>query len=298
MEIVPEYFSAIPERLRKLKSPAQTGDNGITRTYSGGGTDSYVQKPLQMRKTAIQPTRDIEELQGISLNGNICSIGAGETMSRLMTSPILQKIIPDISTFLAPVGSTLIRNTATVGGNLVNASPIGDLTIMFLALDATVLVEEEGVERRVKLKNFYKGYKVLDLNKSGLLKRVEFKIPEGMQFHFERVCKRQYLDVASVNSGCMMVLDDAFEIHEIHLSAGGVLPIPKYLDQTSSFLRGKKLNSNTVIEAIEYLQKEIAPISDIRGSAEYKRLLLRQQFFIHMTRSSGGSISIKELLQR
>ena len=71
-------------------------------------------------------------------------------------------------------------------------------------------------------------------------------------------------------------------IQNIHLSAGGVGPIPKYLSNTCDFLRGKQIDDRILEEAIAILQNEISPISDARGSADYKRLLLRQLFLAHM----------------
>ena len=73
----------------------------------------------------------------------------------------------------------------------------------------------------------------------------------------------------------------AYTILDAHLAAGGVAPIPLYLNETSAFLRGKEVNKETVTAASEIMQSEISPISDVRGTAEYKRLLLRQLFKAH-----------------
>ena len=80
------------------------------------------------------------------------------------------------------------------------------------------------------------------------------------------------------------------------ISAGGVSAVPKYLSNTSSYLIGKKITNGTIIKANEIIQEEISPISDIRGSEEYKRLLLRQLLFAHFIKLFPKNISLNELL--
>src|SRR5262249_21301550 len=75
--------------------------------------------------------------------------------------------------------------------------------------------------------------------------------------------------------------DVVYKIEAAHVAAGGVAPVPLYLKETSRFLTGREVNADTVAEASEVIQSEISPISDVRGSAEYKRLLLRQLFKAH-----------------
>ena len=182
------------------------------------------------------------------------------------------------------MSSEQIRNMASFGGNLVNASPIGDMTIFFLALNSDItIINEEQKERTIPLKNFYQGYKTYDLKEGELLKNINFKLPtQNSYFNFEKVCKRTHLDIASVNSAIHISIENN-QINEAHVSIGGVAAIPKYLHETSAFLIGKALTSETIIEANAILQNEISPISDVRGTSDYKRLLGRQLFFAHFT---------------
>ncbi len=126
----------------------------------------------------------------------------------------------------------------------------------------------------MKLKDLYKGYKQLDKSPDEIVTSVRFKVPSvNTRFHFEKVSKRTYLDIASVNSAIRLEMDGD-TIREAHVSAGGVAPIPKYLANTSAFLAGKPATPETVRAAINVMNEEIAPISDARGTADYKRLLL------------------------
>ena len=99
-------------------------------------------------------------------------------------------------------------------------------------------------------------------------------------FNFEKVCKRTFLDIASVNTAISLRVEND-SILEAHVSAGGVAAIPFYLRKTSEFLRGRKITAATISEANEIIQSEISPISDVRGSESYKRLLLKQLFTAH-----------------
>ncbi|HQY12519.1 MAG TPA: hypothetical protein PK133_09915, partial [Ferruginibacter sp.] len=113
------------------------------------------------------------------------------------------------------------------------------------------------------------------------MEQIVFTPPQKDQFSFEKVCKRTHLDIASVNSACQVKLDAGGLIETIHLSAGGVAPFPKYLTATADFLKGKMISAAVLKEAIAVMNTEIAPISDARGTADYKRLLLRQLFLAH-----------------
>ena len=145
--------------------------------------------------------------------------------------------IPRIGAFNHLIASWQIRNRATVSGNIVNASPIGDFTVLLLALDARVVLDGGGSRRSVPLKDFYHGYKQLDLRPGELLTEVAFADPADARVNFEKVSKRTCLDIASVNSACSIrCIGDT--IVDAHVSLGGVAPVPLYLHQTSHALTG------------------------------------------------------------
>ena len=142
------------------------------------------------------------------------------------------------------------------------------------------MLEQGGTQRSVSLKKFYRGYKQIDLRPGELLTAVAFADPNGARVNFEKVSKRTCLDIASVNSACS-IRCTGDTIDEAHFSLGGVAPIPLYLPETSQAVRGRVLDLDTAWEAVRVSQREIAPISDVRGSAEYKRLLARQLLIAH-----------------
>ncbi len=311
---VPPYFADIAPRLRDLGEQAfinaqVTGRPPTQAIPTGGGTDLYVQRHDEMAESAAMPLLYKNELRGIRDAGEFIEIGSSATVTDLLESPVMNEIFPDLYKHLKLVSSTPIRNMATLAGNFVNASPIGDMTVWFLALDAEVALSEPpalagGQQRTTRLRDLYLGYKQLAKQPKEIITAIRFKKPAGdFRFNFEKVCKRTYLDIASVNTAISLTVEARvgegwlppalsdgteqtaplveYRIIDAQVSAGGVSPIPLYLPRTSEYLRGKDVNEETIAATSEIMQSEISPISDVRGTAEYKRLLLRQLFRAH-----------------
>jgi xanthine dehydrogenase small subunit len=226
-------------------------------------------------------------LNGITKEGSRCIVGPAATVSDLRSSAIINEAFPNFHGFSKLVSSTPIRNMATIAGNFVTASPIGDFTIFFLALDAEIELYDGDNARKLPLRKFYKGYKQLDKKPEEIISKISFELPgKNTYFNFEKVSKRTHLDIASVNTAiCLEMKNDVIE--KAGLSAGGVGPVPLYLEKTSGYLKGKTLRQaqgdETIAGAIEIMKTEISPISDARGSKEYKTLLLAQLLKAHFS---------------
>ncbi len=316
-QIVPQYFSDIKNRLLELKKNHSLLTVHRSPLAVAGGTDLYVQRPEEMTETSGNYVFDNSDLRRITQTETHIEVGASAVVTDLMVSPIFVRLFPDLYKHLKLVSSTPIRNMATLAGNFVNASPIGDMTAWFLALDAEIELEamvsesgnprvSKGVKRTIPLRDFYLGYKQLAKAEDEFITNIRFK-KDFTHFNFEKVCKRTYLDIASVNTAISLRVgspgvsaDSAVNMEALpngqasdrvildaHVSAGGVAPTPLYLTKTSEFLRGKEISETTVAEAAEIIQTEISPISDVRGSEAYKRLLLRQLFTAHFVELFG-----------
>jgi xanthine dehydrogenase small subunit len=193
------------------------------------------------------------------------------------------------------ISSKAIRHRATVAGNIINASPIGDLTIFLLSLDATLALNGGQHRRNLALKDFFKGYKQLDKNENELVEWISFPVPgKNTFFNFEKVSRRPHLDIASVNSAIQIQVDGRM-IRQVDLSAGGVGPVPLYLSGAAAYLTGRKITFDHIREAATIAQTEISPINDVRGSSHYKRLLLRQLIFAHFMNLFPQQINEKVL---
>jgi len=284
-KILPAWFAGIGKRLELLRLSLNGNgwqpDGATPAQIVGGGTDLYVQKHDEMHHAAIRFVLGNPAMTGISQQGNRCIIGPSATVSDLKESPLLQQYFPQLNRHISLVSSTPIRNMATIAGNFINGSPIGDFTIFFLALDAMLVLSDGAHTRELPLRQLYKGYKTLDKKPGEFIEQIWFPLPgPGSHFNFEKVSKRTNLDIASVNTAMHIVIDGN-TIREARLSAGGVGPTPLFLDKTSAFLNGKTLDEDNIAEATAIAQTEISPISDARGSEAYKRLLLSQLIKAH-----------------
>ncbi len=281
-QILPAYFAGIAEKLAALPATSRPAPSKEAITV-GGGTDLYVQRHDSMTHADIRLQPDEVSAKAVYEENGRCTMGAATTVTDLKASPLIHRVFPYFDRYAKLVSSTPIRNMATIAGNLVNASPIGDFTIFLLALDAHLELNNGQQVRTLALRKLYKGYKQLDKKPEEYIDKIWFSIPSAAAFfHFEKVSKRTHLDIASVNSAIALEMDDNL-INTAGLSAGGVGPVPMYLEKTSAWLQGRQLDLALAAEAAERVQQEISPISDARGSAGYKRLLLSQLVKIHLT---------------
>ncbi|RYD78784.1 MAG: 2Fe-2S iron-sulfur cluster binding domain-containing protein [Sphingobacteriales bacterium] len=278
-KMIPSYFLEIKSRLSKMQYK-EVPPTSSTR-FLGGGTDLYVQQHETIVKENVNFLYDKAGLKSIIQKENICELGASVTVADMAASDIFQKHFPKLNDFIKLVSSTPIRNMATIAGNFVNASPIGDLTIFFLALDAKLLLTDGENKREIPLRSFYKGYKNLDKSTGEWIEKIWFELPSpDDHFNFEKVCKRSWLDIASVNTAIYLKLDNDI-IKRASIAAGGVGPVPAWLSKSSQWLSGKNTGELDMDELLSIVQAEISPISDVRGTEAYKRLLLSQLIKAH-----------------
>jgi len=308
-QFVPAYFQLMPARLAALRHELPTANGAAINPKPeareeqlqllGGGTDLLVQRLEQLRETPVQLIFDQPNLRGISpvATDGYVTLGAATTAEQLRSSPLMLDLFPRLPQYLKLVSSTPIRNMGTVAGNFINASPIGDLTIFFLALDAELTLAGGATDTRVlPLRELYLGYKQLAKAPEEHVTTIRFQAPQpGEFFHFEKVSKRTHLDIASVNSAAWVRVKNGI-IAAARLSAGGVGPVPLLLVRTADFLAGREISPETLAAANEVAQQEISPISDARGTADYKRLLLRQLLFAHFLQFFPEQLTLRELV--
>lgn len=278
---IPDYFLGIKQRLTDISKLHEHKMTSSPAKKLGGGTDLYVQQHEGMEDADIDFLFDKKILNGITEVDNNCVMGGSVTAADISGSPLFQKHFKNLQNHIKLVSSTQIRNMATLAGNFTNASPIGDFTVFFLALSARLVLRKNEKDRTIALRDFYRGYKILAKEEDEIIEKISFSLPgENDLFNFEKVCKRSYLDIASVNSALYLKMNGAV-IAEAGLSAGGVGPVPAFLANSSKHLAGKSASIDLILEVIAIAQKEITPISDVRGTAEYKRLLLSQLIKAH-----------------
>jgi xanthine dehydrogenase small subunit len=278
---IPDYFRHVPAKLQKMSAHTPGDGKSSVDYFIAGGTDLYVQVGEMIPDSTVDVLNLHPEMKGIGRRNGEIHVGALTTFEEFADDHQIQQIIPRIKDFMLLNASWQIRNRATLGGNIINASPIADMTSLLLALESRLILKRGKKVRTVSLKQFYKGYKNLDKNENEILTEIVFQLPpQGSKLNFEKVSKRKCLDIASVNSSISVHCDNGL-IKRAGLTMGGVAPIPLFLGETSDFLSGMPVTAETVTSAVNISQQEISPISDIRGSADYKRLLARQLLIAH-----------------
>ncbi len=280
-KILPNWFADVPSWLERLSMDNEPNAHLSRSLPVAGATDLYVQQQEALQTMPLRFLSQEDIRSDIWIDGDLLYIGGRTSAETLRNSKALNQIFPTLKKSMRLVSSLLIRQQATVAGNLVNASPIGDMAIILLSMDAVLGLADKNKIRTIRLDDFFKGYKKIDLKDGEVVKwvRMPSKFPDTM-FNFEKVSRRNHLDIASVNSACRISIQENM-IKEAVITAGGIAPVPFLLQKTSHRLTGKKLNIESIKGAAQCADQEIKPISDVRGTEKYKRILLRQLIYAH-----------------
>ena len=234
----------------------------------------------------------LPELQGIREERDHWSIGAATTLSEIEDHPRLVAEFPALLEMLRLFGSRQIRNRATLGGNLATASPIGDAAPVLLALDARLALGGRRT-RDLGLASFFTGYRETALLEREVMCQV--LIPRGnydrnatRRSAFYKVSRRREMDIATVSACFVIELDKDDFIRHIRLAYGGVAATPVRAKRTEQALMGKRWLDRTIERVLPTLAAEFKPISDVRGSAEFRRGLITSLFEKFFRETTGA----------
>ncbi|MGZ8709383.1 MAG: xanthine dehydrogenase small subunit [Thermoanaerobaculia bacterium] len=181
--------------------------------------------------------------------------------------------IPQLSEILDRFGSPQIKNVGTLAGNIANASPIADSLPFLYVTGATLELTGTNGVRSVAIEKFYRGYKTLDLQADEIITRIRIPLPGNADtLRLYKVSKRSHLDISSFTAA-MLMRRKADQIESIRIAYGGVGPVVLRLPKTEQFLAGRPFSLETFEEAGPLAREEITPISDVRGSADFRRRL-------------------------
>lgn len=245
-----------------------------------GGTELGVDVAKLFREyPALVSLRAVRELHVLEVSESHVEIGAGLALTDVMDRVPL----PALREMLRWFASRPIRHRATLGGNLVTASPIGDTAPVLMALEATVRIASAHGEREVPLADFFTGYRKTVLAPGEVLRSVRVPLPAGwFASRAFKVSKRREMDISIVSMGIATGRDDAGCLRGVRVALGGVGPTPLLAKRTMEALEGKPWSAETFAEAKRILMTEVTPISDGRGSADFRREVaaeLLEKFF-------------------
>ena len=237
-----------------------------------GGTNLI---PL-MRDEALAPQlivdiSQMQELAFIKEAGGQILIGAATTMAQIQSSELLKAKAPLLVQAAAQVGNPMTRNRATIGGNIVNASPAADTAPPLLALDAALHLADASGTAQMPLSEFFLDYRKINLEPRQMVSHFSFAIPdENTKGCFEKLGLRNAASISVISLACLLEMDGD-TCTAARLALGSVAPIPLLAKATGELLRGRKLDEAAMDEAVSALREEISPIDDVRASAEYRR---------------------------
>jgi xanthine dehydrogenase small subunit len=283
--VLPAWFASVGETLAGLAAPGP-GDGDVVM---GGGTDLLVQRPDVADGAAVTWLSRRPDLAGVTRDGGWLRLGGGVTIETLRRHADVQAAAPGTAAIIERFASTIIRHRATVAGNLVNASPIGDVSVLLLALGAELDLAMGDRRRVLPLDQLYLGYKELALQQGEIIEAVRVPEAAGRVVSFEKISQRHILDIASVNSALTARLDGGV-LREVRLAVGGVAPVPLLATGAAAALEGRAPDAAVFAHAARALDGEIAPIDDVRGAAAYKRDLARRALAAHLLRAVPGCL--------
>jgi len=209
----------------------------------------------------------IPGLDELREEGDAVLAGANVTLAAFES--FIETRIPELFGILNIFGSPQIKNAGTLAGNIANGSPIGD-TLPYLFVSGAEL-ELNGGARRVAVPDFYLGYKKFDLKADEIITRVRVPIVRD-KLKLYKVSRRKDLDISAFTAAIRLRTTDG-HINAATIAYGGVAPTVVRLPRTEAFLAGKPLALGTFEEAGRIARGEVAPISDVRGSADYRAQL-------------------------
>ncbi|MDT0213628.1 FAD binding domain-containing protein [Rothia sp. ARF10] len=239
-----------------------------------GATDVGVDVNLKGARPSLLVAVDrLPELRGLDVGGDEIRIGAGLTLTEVERG--LAGRVPLLAQLFPRFASPLIRNGATIGGNLGTASPIGDAAPVLLALDASLVLTSAEGERVVPLVDYFTGYRQSVRRPGELIREVRIPLPLAGVSDFHKVAKRRVDDISSVAVAVALDLVDG-SVARVRIGLGGVGPTPLRALRTEESLVGRPWTRATVDAAAAVLATEGTPLSDHRASARYRSAMLGQ----------------------
>lgn len=252
-------------------------ENGPGGRFLAGGTDLVIaMKEKGLLPKYIVDLKHVPGLSDIRENGDgTMTIGALTTMYAIETSPVIQKKYPFLAQSAAEVGSIQIRNRATIGGNMANATPSADVAPSLIALNASAKITSADAERTVPLEDFFRGPGQNIMDADEIL--TEITIPKtGPQLvgEYIKFSPRDMMDLAYIGVAVAYNLGSDKKCEGVRIVLGAVAPTPIRAKNSEALLEGKTLTEELATQVGDEAARESKPISDVRSSADYRRAMV------------------------
>ena len=233
---------------------------------------------MKLRILSPQHIVDINRIPGldyISENDGHLRIGALAREHQLETSEVIDTKLPILADTAKFIADPLVRSQATVCGNLAHGDPANDHPATMLALGAKVVATGPNGQREIALEDFFPGLFTTALEPEEILTEIRIPLPPAKSGGAYLKLERKVGDFATAGVAVQLTLDDAGNCSKAGVGLTNVGMTPIKATKTEAFLAGKTLDEATINEAAAIAASESQPMDDIRGSAEYKRDLVR-----------------------
>lgn len=242
-----------------------------------GGTDLMV----QMKAKSIAP-ECVVDLKGLNLNyieamDDGLAVGATTTLHDIESSPLIQEKCPVLAATCCEMACYSIRHLGTIGGNLCNASPAADTAPPLIVLGAKVKINGPGGERVVSVEDLFTGPMQTLLKKNEILTEIQIPhLPPHSGAVYLKYKRNEGMDLALVGVAVCLVMDSSgTNCQDVRIALGAVAPVPVRVSAAEKVLRGNVLKEDLFEEAAVKAKEVAKPITDVRGSADYRTTLVQ-----------------------
>lgn len=297
MSIEPPVTS--PRSLEAAYAVLAQAPDGEAATPIAGGTDLMVALAGELGEApaSIVDLWAIDALRGIALDGDRLVLGALTTYADIRRSAACREHLPALVEAAASIGAAQIQGRGTLGGNAANASPAGDTLPLLLACDATLVLGSVRGEREVRAADFWTGYRRTALARDELIVRIVVPLRSGREVRYRKVGTRRAQSISKVvlavawrdgsASSVTTTAAPASVWRDVRIALGSVAATPIRALRTEAVLEGMPPTPEQADRAAETLAAELAPISDVRSTAEYRRIVAAR--ILHrVVREAGG----------
>jgi xanthine dehydrogenase small subunit len=256
-----------------------------------GGTDVglWITKQLRIMDTLIH-TANVPELHRLEINQGQACLEIGAAVSYTDAMETLCTLYPDFRPLLSRLGAVQVRNAGTIGGNIANGSPIGDMPPPLIALGARLVLRSATGRRELDLEDFFIEYGKQDLRSGECVEQVLLPLPDpeahaGLQFRVYKLAKRFDQDISAVCAAFALQRKGEI-VQSIRICYGGMAGVPARAGKTESVLLGARWSQEIIDHAMAAMAEDYQPLTDWRAGGEYRMLAsqnLLQRFYLETT---------------
>ncbi|MGH9966299.1 MAG: FAD binding domain-containing protein [Pyrinomonadaceae bacterium] len=265
---IPDYQLRTPQSLSETLG-LLASEPGAWKPFAGGTDLMVLLEAGKLPHKNYVNIWNLKELRGIQVTADHASIGALTTYTEIQSHPVLREEFPMLCQAASETGGLAIQNRGTIGGNIVNASPAADSPPALLVYDAELELLSHSGSRSCPYHGFHTGYKQMLIRPEELLGRIRLpRTTRGLKQYYRKVGTRKAQAISKICFAAV-ALSDGAQLQDVRIALGSVAPIPIRCVKTEDTLRRQPIDRLSE-SGKAALAREIAPISDVRSTADYR----------------------------